>query len=89
MATAELKNALTGQGLEHAKKQYRTDRDPKNVTLARRAVQVRFGQSRSSQRHTRFDHTNTTPPTRGQIPHPDLPAVGRDPGDPLRGLEPE
>jgi type I restriction enzyme, R subunit len=38
VATAELKNALTGQGLEDAKEQYRKRRDPKNVTLARRAV---------------------------------------------------
>ena len=33
VATAELKNHLTGQNIEHAIKQYRTDRDPKNVTL--------------------------------------------------------
>jgi type I restriction enzyme R subunit len=38
VATAELKNPLTGQGVEQAITQYRTDRDPKNVTLARRAL---------------------------------------------------
>lgn len=38
VATAELKNHLTGQNVEHAKAQYRKDRDPKNTTLARRAV---------------------------------------------------
>ncbi len=38
VATAELKNALTGQGVEDAKKQYRKDRDSKNVTLGRRAI---------------------------------------------------
>ena len=38
VATAELKNHLTGQNIEHAIEQYREDRDPKNVTLARRAV---------------------------------------------------
>ena len=38
VATAELKNPLTGQGVDHAKAQYRRDRDPANVTLARRAV---------------------------------------------------
>ena len=38
VATAELKNQLTGQNIEHAIKQYRTDRDPKNVTLGRRAL---------------------------------------------------
>ena len=38
VATAELKNPLTWQTVEHAKAQYRTDRDPRNLTLARRAV---------------------------------------------------
>ena len=38
VATAELKNPLTGQGVEQAKKQYRDDRDPRNVTLRRSVV---------------------------------------------------
>jgi type I restriction enzyme R subunit len=38
VATAEIKNLLTGQSVEDAKAQYRADRDPRNVTLARRAV---------------------------------------------------
>ena len=38
VATAELKNQLTGQTVEHAVEQYRLDRDPKNVTLGRRAL---------------------------------------------------
>ncbi len=38
VATAELKNPLTGQNVEHAIAQYRADRDPANVTLARRAL---------------------------------------------------
>lgn len=38
VATAELKNPLTGQGVEQAVTQYRTDRDPKNRTLARAVV---------------------------------------------------
>jgi type I restriction enzyme R subunit len=38
VATAELKNPLTHQNVEHAKKQYREDRDPNNVTLGRRAL---------------------------------------------------
>ena len=38
VATAELKNPLTGQGAEQAMRQYRTDRDPKNRTLARAVV---------------------------------------------------
>ncbi len=37
-ATAELKNPLTGQGVDEAITQYRTDRDPANVTLSRRAL---------------------------------------------------
>ena len=38
VATAELKNPLTGQNVEHAVAQYRQDRDPANVTLSRRAL---------------------------------------------------
>jgi type I restriction enzyme, R subunit len=38
VATAELKNPITGQDVGHAKTQYRRDRDPANVSLARRAV---------------------------------------------------
>jgi type I restriction enzyme R subunit len=38
VATAEIKNQLTGQTADNAKAQYRTDRDPRNVTLSRRAV---------------------------------------------------
>ena len=38
VATAELKNPLTHQSVEHAKRQYREDRDPANVTLGRRAL---------------------------------------------------
>jgi type I restriction enzyme R subunit len=37
-ATAELKNPLTNQDVEHAIRQYRRDRDPANATLARRAL---------------------------------------------------
>ena len=38
VATAELKNHLTGQTVENAVHQYRHDRDPKSVALGRRAV---------------------------------------------------
>ena len=38
VATAELKNPLTGQGVEQAIAQYRTDRDPKDRVLARALV---------------------------------------------------
>jgi type I restriction enzyme R subunit len=37
-ATAELKNPLTNQTVEHAIEQYRKDRDPTNTTLSRRAL---------------------------------------------------
>jgi type I restriction enzyme R subunit len=38
VATAELKNPLTGQGVEQAKHQYRTDRDPTELIFTRRVV---------------------------------------------------
>ncbi|MFL5800115.1 MAG: RNA-binding domain-containing protein [Actinomycetota bacterium] len=37
-ATAELKNPLTHQTVEHAMVQYRTDRDPRDTLLGRRAI---------------------------------------------------
>ncbi len=37
-ATAELKNPLTGQDVEHAKRQYREDRSPKELLFARRTL---------------------------------------------------
>jgi type I restriction enzyme R subunit len=37
-ATAELKNPLTGQNVEHAKHQYRHDREPAEPIFARRAL---------------------------------------------------
>jgi type I restriction enzyme R subunit len=40
VATAELKNALTGQGLGDAIAQYRDDRDPRNRTLGRAVVHL-------------------------------------------------
>ncbi len=38
VATAELKNPLTHQTVDHAMAQYRTDRDPKDALLGRRAI---------------------------------------------------
>jgi type I restriction enzyme R subunit len=38
VATAELKNPLTGQGVDQAIGQYRSNRDPKNRTLSRAVV---------------------------------------------------
>ncbi len=37
-ATAELKNPLTGQTVEHAKTQYRKDRDPRELLFAKRTL---------------------------------------------------
>ncbi|MEH1017453.1 type I restriction endonuclease [Micromonospora sp. CPCC 206060] len=38
VATAELKNPLTGSGVEHAKEQYRTERDPMELIFSRRVL---------------------------------------------------
>ncbi|MES9541341.1 type I restriction endonuclease [Actinomadura sp. NPDC000600] len=38
VATAELKNPLTGQGVEKAKEQYRSDRDPSELIFRQRVV---------------------------------------------------
>lgn len=38
LASAELKNPLTGQTVEHAKHQYRFDRDPSELFFARRSL---------------------------------------------------
>ncbi|TDC69813.1 type I restriction endonuclease subunit R [Actinomadura sp. GC306] len=38
VATAELKNPLTGQGVEQAKQQYRRDRDPSELIFRQRVV---------------------------------------------------
>ncbi|MWA04944.1 DEAD/DEAH box helicase [Actinomadura sp. LD22] len=38
VATAELKNPLTGQGVEQAKEQYRSDRDPSELIFRHRVV---------------------------------------------------
>ncbi len=38
IATAELKNPLTGQGVEHGMDQYRTDRDPTELIFTRRII---------------------------------------------------
>ncbi len=38
VATAELKNPLTGQTVEDAKEQYRADRNPKDLVFAKRTV---------------------------------------------------
>ncbi|MER7132095.1 type I restriction endonuclease subunit R [Streptosporangium saharense] len=61
VATAELKNPLTGQTVEHAKRQYREDRDPKELLFARRALvhfavdtELVFVTTRLAGKRTRF-----------------------------------
>jgi type I restriction enzyme, R subunit len=59
VATAELKNQLTNQDIEHAIAQYRRDRDPRNVTLGRRAM-VHFAvDTQSVAMTTRLEGPNT------------------------------
>ena len=80
VATAELKNQLTGQTVEHAIEQYRTDRDPKNVTLGRRAL-VHFAvdpelgrdddQARRARRRGSCRSTSATTSAQGNPPNPD------------------
>src|SRR5690606_32059758 len=66
LATAELKNPLTGQGVEQAKEQYRTDRDPTEPTFAKRVVanfavdpDLVFVATRLKGKNTRFLPFNT------------------------------
>ncbi|MFE1445970.1 type I restriction endonuclease subunit R [Streptomyces olivaceoviridis] len=66
VATAELKNPLTGQGVEQAKEQYRTDRDPTEPIFTRRVVanfavdpDLVFVTTRLRGRATRFLPFNT------------------------------
>jgi type I restriction enzyme R subunit len=68
VATAELKTHLTGQSAAHAIAQYQRDRDPANVTLARRAV-VHFAlDTETAWMTTRLagDHTKFRPFNLGQ-----------------------
>ncbi|WP_327688136.1 type I restriction endonuclease subunit R [Streptomyces tubercidicus] len=66
IATAELKNPLTGQGAEHAKEQYRTDRDPTELIFTRRVIanfavdpDVVFVATQLNGKNTRFLPFNT------------------------------
>ena len=79
VATAELKNPLTGQRVEHAILQYRKDRDPKNRTL-RRVGMVHFAvdpYSVSMTTHLAGKHTRFLPFNQGHAlgagnpPNPD------------------
>ena len=67
VATAELKNPLTGQSVEHAILQYRKDRNPKNRTLCRVGM-VHFAvdpYSVSMTTHLAGKHTRFLPFNRG------------------------
>ena len=79
VATAELKNPLTGQSVEHAMLQYRNDRDPKNRTL-KRVGMVHFAvdpysvsmTTRLAGKHTRFLPFNQGHDLgAGNLPYPD------------------
>ncbi|MCX5204209.1 type I restriction endonuclease [Streptomyces sp. NBC_00237] len=66
VATAELKNPLTGQGAEQAKEQYRTDRDPTELIFTRRVIanfaidtDLVFVATQLKGRNTRFLPFNT------------------------------
>ncbi|MBG0816069.1 type I restriction endonuclease [Planomonospora sp. ID82291] len=66
VATAELKNTLTGQTVEDAKEQYRKSRDPKEPLFARRALvhfavdqDLVFLTTRPAREKTRFLPFNT------------------------------
>ncbi|MFD7289522.1 type I restriction endonuclease subunit R [Streptomyces sp. NPDC059863] len=65
-ASVELKNHLTGQSAEHAIRQYRTDRDPKELFFAKRSLvhfavdpQLAFLTTRLAGAKTRFLPFNT------------------------------
>ncbi|OKK04730.1 restriction endonuclease subunit R [Streptomyces sp. CB03234] len=86
VATAELKNPLTGQGVEHAKEQYRTDRDPTELIFARRVIanfavdpDLVFVATRLKGKNTRFLPFNTGsegPGRPGGAGNPAPPAYG-------------
>ncbi|WP_435874966.1 type I restriction endonuclease subunit R [Nonomuraea bangladeshensis] len=86
IATAELKNALTGQTVEDAKEQYRKDRDPKELLFARRALvhfavdqDLVFVTTRLAREKTRFLPFNMGtggPGNKGGAGNPDIPEGG-------------
>ncbi|GAQ58110.1 type I restriction endonuclease subunit R [Streptomyces acidiscabies] len=87
VATAELKNPLTGQGVEQAKNQYRTDRDPTEPIFTRRVIanfaidpDVVFVATHLKGTNTRFLPFNTGskgPGRSGGAGNPEPTAVGR------------
>ncbi|GAB2464336.1 DEAD/DEAH box helicase family protein [Streptosporangium sandarakinum] len=94
VATAELKNPLTGQTVENAKRQYREDRDPQELLFARRALvhfavdpDLVFVTTRLAGERTRFLPFNmgtAGPGKPGGAGNPDAPGVlgAADLGDP-------
>lgn len=74
IASVELKNPLTGQSVEDAKRQYRTDRDPKELFFAKRSLvhfavdpDLAFLTTRLAGPKTRFLPFNTGSGGPGQI----------------------
>ncbi|MEU4835443.1 hypothetical protein [Streptosporangium sp. NPDC023615] len=86
MATAELKNTLTGTTVEDAKEQYRATRDPKEPLFARRTLvhfavdqDLVFVTTRPTGKRTRFLPFNTGDGgagRRGGAGNPRVPAIG-------------
>ncbi|MEH1017139.1 type I restriction endonuclease [Micromonospora sp. CPCC 206060] len=86
LATAELKNPLTGQTVEDAKQQYREDRDPKELLFARRTLvhfavdpDLVFVTTRLARDKTRFLPFNTGsdgPGVSGGAGNPPAPGEG-------------
>ncbi len=86
VATAELKNPLTGQGVEHAKEQYRLERDPTELIFTRRVVanfavdpDLVFVATQLKGKNTRFLPFNTGsegPGQPGGAGNPDATAFG-------------
>lgn len=86
VATAELKNILTGQTVEDAKRQYREDRDPKEPLFARRALvhfavdqDLVFVTTRLAGERTRFLPFNMGtegPGNKGGAGNPEIPPGG-------------
>ena len=59
IATAELKNPLTNQNVDHAKAQYRKDRDPRELIFARRTLAHFAVDPELASVATRLDGENT------------------------------
>ncbi len=81
VATAELKNPMTNQTVEHAMAQYRKDRDPKNRLLRNAVVHFAVDPERASMTtKLEGDNTRFLPFNRGNGDRAGNPAPGPDDG---------